>query len=65
METLGAGPLAVEPEQIATAFMALIVGLAQQALVDPQAVSDNLLGDTILLIYRGLTTRSAKTTGAP
>jgi AcrR family transcriptional regulator len=54
-ETLGAGPLAIEPERIATTFMALIVGLAQQALVDPQAVPDDLLGETILLIYRGLT----------
>jgi AcrR family transcriptional regulator len=55
VETLGVGPLAVEPEQIATAFMALIVGLAQQALVDPQAVPEDLLGETILLIYKGLT----------
>jgi AcrR family transcriptional regulator len=56
-ETLGAGPLAVEPERIATAFMALSAGLAQQALVDPGAVPDDLLGETILLIYKGLTAR--------
>jgi len=59
METLGAGPLAVQPERIATAFMALTVGLAQQALVDPGAVPDDLLGETILLIYRGLTAGAA------
>ena len=55
METLEAETPAVDPERIATAFMALIVGLAQQALVDPGAVPDDLLGETILLIYRGLT----------
>jgi AcrR family transcriptional regulator len=56
-ETLGAGPLTVEPERIATAFIALSAGLAQQALVDPRAVPDDLLGETFLLIYKGLTAR--------
>jgi hypothetical protein len=55
LETLGAGPIAIEPERIATAFLALSAGLAQQALIDPRAVPDDLLGGTILLIYRGLT----------
>jgi len=55
METLGAETPAIDPERIATAFIALIVGLAQQALIDPGAVPDDLLGETILLIYRGLT----------
>jgi AcrR family transcriptional regulator len=61
VETLGVGPLPVEPERIATAFMALSVGLAQQALVDPQTVPDDLLGETILLIYRGLTAPESQT----
>jgi AcrR family transcriptional regulator len=60
METLGGEPLAVDPERIAGAFMALIVGLAQQALVDPEAVPDDLLGETILLIYKGLTAPPAE-----
>ena len=35
-------------------IMALSIGLAQQALVDPRAVPADLLGETIVLIYRGL-----------
>ena len=54
MKTLGAGTIEVDPERIATAIMALITGLAQQELVDPGAVPDDLLGETIELIYRGL-----------
>jgi AcrR family transcriptional regulator len=57
-ETLGAGRLEIEPERVATAIMALGVGLAQQALVDPHAVPDDLLGEIILLIYKGLTARA-------
>ncbi|MFT3866633.1 MAG: TetR/AcrR family transcriptional regulator [Solirubrobacterales bacterium] len=59
-ETLGAGHLVVEPERIAAAIMALGVGLAQQALVDPHAVPDDLLGEIILLIYEGLMARSGE-----
>ena len=59
-ETLGAGQLGVAPERVATAIMALGVGLAQQALVDPQAVPDDLLGEIILLIYNGLTARAGE-----
>ncbi|HEX3909147.1 MAG TPA: TetR/AcrR family transcriptional regulator [Solirubrobacteraceae bacterium] len=62
-ETLGAGQLAIDPERIATAFMALSVGLAQQALVDPDAVSDDLLGEIILLIYKGLTADAREPSG--
>jgi AcrR family transcriptional regulator len=54
VETLGAPALGSEAERIATVIMALTIGLAQQALVDPRAVPDELLGDAILLIYRGL-----------
>lgn len=58
VETLGVGEIGLEPERFATAIMALGVGLAQQALVDPDAVPDDLLGETILLIYRGLLARA-------
>ena len=34
--------------------MALAAGLAQQKLADPDSVPDELLGNTIVLIYRGL-----------
>jgi len=52
--TLGAPQIGVDPERVATAIMALSIGLAQQALVDPRAVPADLLGETIVLIYRGL-----------
>ena len=52
--TLGAGQIEIDPKRVATAIMALDIGLAQQALVDPRAVPDDLLGETILLIYKGL-----------
>ncbi len=57
-ETLGAVPLGTDPERIATAIMALSAGLAQQAMVDPDSVPEDLLGEVILLIYKGLTTQA-------
>lgn len=55
--TLGAPQIGIDPERVATAIMALSIGLAQQALVDPRAVPADLLGETIVLIYRGLLAR--------
>lgn len=52
--TLDAGQLGIEPERVATAIMALTIGFAQQALVDPRAVPDDLLGEMIVLIFKGL-----------
>jgi hypothetical protein len=52
--TLGAGSLGIEPERVATMTMALTSGLAHQAVVDPRAVPADLLGETIVLISRGL-----------
>lgn len=63
-QTLGAGELSVDPERIATAFMALSVGLSQQALIDPEAVPDDLLGEIFVLIYKGLAGTSS-TAAAP
>ena len=63
-ETLGAGHIGIESERVATAIMALSIGLAQQALVDPRAVPDDLLGETIVLIYRGLLSRAEEAGGA-
>jgi hypothetical protein len=57
LETLGALQIGTDPERVATAIMALSIGLAQQALVDPRAVPADLLGETIVLIYRGLLAR--------
>jgi AcrR family transcriptional regulator len=52
--TLGAPKVGIDPERVATAIMALSIGLAQQSLVDPRAVPADLLGEMIVLIYRGL-----------
>ena len=41
-------------DDVATSIMALAAGLAQQKLADPDSVPDELLGNTIVLIYRGL-----------
>jgi AcrR family transcriptional regulator len=60
LETLGAPPL--EPggeERLATIFIAAALGLAQERLVDANAVSDDLMGETFQLIYAGHVKRSA------
>ncbi len=54
LQHLKAPELEIASEQIATVLMALAAGLAQQRLIEPDAVPDHLLGKTIVLIYRGL-----------
>jgi hypothetical protein len=39
--------------------MALAGGLAQQRLIDPASVPDDLLGDILALLYRGLVARDS------
>jgi AcrR family transcriptional regulator len=53
IEHLGAPPLKHGSEQMAVAFISLASGLAQEKLVDPDAVPDNILGDTLGMIYAG------------
>ncbi|MFL5907843.1 MAG: TetR/AcrR family transcriptional regulator [Solirubrobacterales bacterium] len=53
LEHLGAPPLDAGAEAMATIFIAVAMGLAQERLVDAQAVPDNLLGDTFALLYAG------------
>ena len=55
---LGAPPLDADPEAMATAFMGLTAGLAQQKLVDPDTVPDHLLGDIFALVYAGHVARA-------
>jgi AcrR family transcriptional regulator len=57
---LGAPPLDTPPEQIATAFLALVHGLALERLLDPEAVPDDLLGETVALVYAGLLMRAGR-----
>jgi AcrR family transcriptional regulator len=53
-EHLG-GPVLDAPagEALATIVMALIAGLTAERLIDPAAVGDDLLGDALVLLYRG------------
>jgi AcrR family transcriptional regulator len=57
LEHLGAPPIAA-PEHVATALLSLVFGLAQQWLIEPDAVPDELLGDMFALIYAGHVARS-------
>jgi AcrR family transcriptional regulator len=59
MKHLGAPPLAA-PEQIATALLSLAFGLAQEKLIEPDAVPDDLLGDMFALIYAGHLARAQR-----
>lgn len=55
--TLGV-PLAYPAERLGTAIMALCIGLAMEALAEPEAVPEELLGDVLGLIYDGLVSRA-------
>lgn len=57
--TLGV-PLDYPAEPLATAIIALAMGLAMEALADPDAVTDQLYGDVLGLIYDGLAARAGK-----
>jgi AcrR family transcriptional regulator len=54
LEHLGAPAIGAGAEQLATVLMSLAAGLAQERLIDERAVPDGLLGDTLVLLYRGL-----------
>jgi AcrR family transcriptional regulator len=43
-----------DPEHMASVVMALTTGLAQQQLIDPDAVPERLLGEAMVLLYRGV-----------
>lgn len=51
-------------EKLATSLLALTGGLARDKLIDPEAVPDELLGETFALVYRGLVARLAAGPGA-
>jgi hypothetical protein len=55
--TLGI-PLAYPAKGLGTAIIALSLGLAMEALAEPDAVPDELLGDILGLIYDGLLYRA-------
>jgi len=51
--------LTADPQELATAVIALANGLAMDRIVDPESVPDSLLGQMLELIYDGLVLRSA------
>ena len=51
-------PLAVPPERLATAFVALAHGLSMEAAVNPDAVDRALYGEILSLVYDGLAARA-------
>src|SRR3954447_15228551 len=55
---LGAPPLDTPAEEIATAYLALIRGLARERLFDPAGVPGHILGNVGGLIYIGLLARA-------
>ncbi len=59
LKHLGAPPLGA-PKQIATALLGLAFGLAQEKLIEPDAVPDELLGDMFALIYAGHVARERR-----
>jgi AcrR family transcriptional regulator len=60
LEHLGAPPLDAPAEELATVFMSLASGLAQEKLVEPATVPDDLLGNTFALIYAGHVARAQR-----
>jgi AcrR family transcriptional regulator len=55
---LGAPAFDTPAEDVATAYLALIRGLARERLVDPSGVPGHILGDMAGLIYIGLLARA-------
>jgi AcrR family transcriptional regulator len=54
LEHLGAPALQMPTGEMATVVMGLAAGLAQERLIDADAVPQGLLGEAIVLLYRGL-----------
>lgn len=52
-------PLMHDPLELATAVLALGLGLGMDRIIDPDAIPDTLFGEILQLIYDGLVLRSA------
>ena len=59
-QQLGAPPFSTPTTDVATAYLALANSLAVERLIDPDTVSDNLLGDIVALVYQGLVARAER-----
>jgi AcrR family transcriptional regulator len=53
-------PFPVPPEALATAFLALAIGLAQEAIADPEAVPAGLYGEVLSLVFDGSAARAGR-----
>lgn len=51
-------PLAIPADALATAFIALAEGLSLEALLDPDSVEEDLLGEILSLVYDGMVARA-------
>jgi len=58
---LGAPAFSVPSVDLATAYLNLGSALAVEKLIDPAAVPESLLGDTVALVYQGLVARALAT----
>jgi AcrR family transcriptional regulator len=54
LQHLGGPALGDRAADMAAIVLALAAGLAEQKLLEPDAVRDDLLGEAVVLIYRGL-----------
>ncbi|MFI4977930.1 MAG: TetR/AcrR family transcriptional regulator [Solirubrobacterales bacterium] len=59
-QQLGAPPFSTPTSDVAIAYLALGSGLAVERMLDPDTVPENLLGDTVALIYQGLVARAER-----
>jgi len=62
-QRLGGIPFALPPGQLATAFIALGVGLATEAQLDPDHVPPELFGEMLALVYDGNAARYGQLPG--
>lgn len=53
-------PFLIPPESLATAFVALAFGLAQELVVDPEGVPEGLFGEILQLCYDGNAARAGR-----
>jgi AcrR family transcriptional regulator len=57
---LGAPPLSMSAEDVATAYIALGEGLSLRRLLDPDSVPDDLYGEIMALVFQGLVARAER-----
>ena len=63
MRQLGTPDLPMAAEQLARIVMSIIAGLAIDELIEPGSVDPGLLGDTLAVLYSGLTARASQPRG--